>query len=154
MAWRETLSELKEELAQIRTERQRQAEVDEVEMKQQRNELSELAKTLAIEGMLADMNQTLLDGRGQVETIVSWDPGEDDEGEIVFEGADDEDDGEEADVIAVILTWEEGEDREVAIDLGVTDDGTYLQVNGVDVRPEREALEPALLQAFRDELEL
>ena len=151
MAWRETLSELKEDLDQIRTERQRQAQLDEAEMQHQRDELSELAKTLGIEGMLADMNQTLVDGRGQVETIVSWDPGEDEEDDIVFEGDDDE---EEADVIAVILTWEEGGDREVAIDLGVTDDGTYLQVNGVDVRPEREALEPALLQAFRGELEL
>ena len=151
MAWRETLSELKEELAQIRAERQRQAHLDESEIRQQRDELSELAKTLGIEGMLADMNQTLLDGRGQVETIVSWDPGEEEEDDIVFEGDDDE---EETDVIAAILTWEEGGEREVAIDLGVTDEGTYLQVNGVDVRPEQEALEPALLQAFRDELEL
>ena len=151
MAWRETLSELKEELAQIRAERQRQAQIDDSEIQEQREELSELAKTLGIEAMLADMNQTLLDGRGGVETIVSWYPVEDEEDEIVFEGDDGE---EEADVIAAILTWEEGGEREVAIDLGVTDDGTYLQVNGVDVRPELEALEPALLQAFRDELEL
>ena len=131
MAWRETLSELKEDLDQIRTERQRQAQLDEVEMQHQRDELSELAKTLGIEGMLADMNQTLLDSRGQVETIVSWDPGEDEEDDIVFEGDDGE---EEADVIAVILTWEEGGDREVAIDLGVTD----------DVRTAMEAVVPGL----------
>ena len=54
----------------------------------------------------------------------------------------------------MILTWEERGERELAIDLGVTDDGIYVQVNGIEVRAEREALEPALLQAFRGELEL
>jgi hypothetical protein len=29
-----------------------------------------------------------------------------------------------------------------------------VQVNGVDIRPEREALEQALVEAFREELEL
>lgn len=152
MAWRETLSELKEELAQVRAERQHQDQLDKAEIQKQRDELTVLAGELGIEGLLTEMNQTLLDGRGQVETIISWEPGEEgDEDDLLFEGGDDE---EEADVIAAILTWEEGGEREVAIDLGVTDDGTYLQVNGVDVRPEREALEPALLQAFRDELSL
>ena len=36
----------------------------------------------------------------------------------------------------------------------MAEDGIYLQVNGVDVRPEREALEAALIEAFRDELDI
>lgn len=108
-----------------------------------------MAESLAVSDLLAEMNATLLDGQGTVEKIVSWESDEEDDG--------DEDAGleeEDADVIALILTWEERGERELAIDLGVTDDGTYVQVNGIEVRAEREALEPALLQAFREELEL
>ena len=60
----------------------------------------------------------------------------------------------EADVITDILTWEEGGELELAVDLGISDDGIYLQVNGVDIRTEREALEQALIEGFRDELNL
>ena len=42
----------------------------------------------------------------------------------------------------------------MAIDLGVADEGVYVQINGIEIRAEREAMEPALLQAFREELEL
>ena len=148
MAWLDSLSELKQELAGVRAERLSQTSADEAEMQKERDELSRLAESLAVSDLLAEMNATLLDGQGTVEKIVSWESDEEDDG--------DEDDGleEDADVIALILTWEERGERELAIDLGVTDDGTYVQVNGIEVRAEREALEPALLQAFREELEL
>lgn len=149
MAWLDSLSELKQELAGVRAERLSQTSADEAEMQKERDELSRLAESLAVSDLLAEMNATLLDGQGTVEKIVSWESDEEDDG--------DEDVGleeEDADVIALILTWEERGERELAIDLGVTDDGTYVQVNGIEVRAEREALEPALLQAFREELEL
>ena len=149
MAWLDSLSELKQELAGVRAERLSQTSADEAEMQKERDELSRLAESLAVSDLLAEMNATLLDGQGTVEKIVSWESAEEDDG--------DEDAGleeEDADVIALILTWEERGERELAIDLGVTDDGTYVQVNGIEVRAEREALEPALLQAFREELEL
>ncbi len=149
MAWLDSLSELKEELAGVRAERLSQTSVDEAEIQEERDELSRLAESLAVSDLLAEMNSTLLDGQGSVEKIVSWESGEEDGGD---EEADA--DEEDADVIALILTWEERGERELAIDLGVTDDGTYVQVNGIEVRAEREALEPALLQAFREELEL
>jgi hypothetical protein len=152
MAWRDTLQELKEELAQVRAERQREAEAEETELRRQRGELSQLAGSLGISELLAEINDTLLEGRGEIETIVSWEPEEEeDDDDVFFDGDEDED---EADVIAAILSWDEGGEREISIDLGQTEQRTYLQVNGVDIRPEREALEPALLQAFRDELEL
>lgn len=149
MAWLDSLSELKEELAGVRAERLSQTSVDEAEIQKERDELSRLAESLAVSDLLAEMNATLLDGQGSVEKIVSWESDEEVDGD---QDADPEE--EDADVIALILTWEERGERELAIDLGVTDDGTYVQVNGIEVRAEREALEPALLQAFREELEL
>ena len=149
MAWLDSLSELKEELAGVRAERLSQTSVDEAEIQEERDELSRLAESLAVSDLLAEMNATLLDGQGSVEKIVSWESDEEVDGD---QDADPEE--ENADVIALILTWEERGERELAIDLGVTDDGIYVQVNGIGVRAEREALEPALLQAFREELEL
>ncbi|MCH2518605.1 MAG: hypothetical protein MK210_10445 [Dehalococcoidia bacterium] len=149
MAWLDSLSELKEELAGVRAERLSQTSVDEAEIQEERDELSRLAESLAVSDLLAEMNATLLDGQGSVEKIVSWESDEEVDGD---QDADPEE--ENADVIALILTWEERGERELAIDLGVTDDGIYVQVNGIEVRAEREALEPALLQAFREELEL
>ena len=149
MAWLDSLSELKEELAGVRAERLSQTSVDEAEIQEERDELSRLAESLAVFDLLAEMNATLLDGQGSVEKIVSWESDEEVDGD---QDADPEE--ENADVIALILTWEERGERELAIDLGVTDDGIYVQVNGIEVRAEREALEPALLQAFRGELEL
>ncbi len=149
MAWLDSLSELKEELAGVRAERLSQTSVDEAEIQKERDELSRLAESLEVSDLLTEMNAALLDGQGSVEKIVSWESDGDDDGDEET-GLDEED----ADVIALILTWEERGERELAIDLGVTDDGTYVQVNGIEVRAEREALEPALLQAFREELEL
>ena len=150
MAWRDSLSELKEQLAEVRAERERERGEAEAELQRQRGELSRSADSLGISSLLADMNATLLDGSGDIETIISWEPEEEEADDLNFEEGEEE---EESDVIAAVLSWDEGGEREVSIDVGVTDDGTYLQVNGVDTRPEREALESALLQAFRDELE-
>ena len=148
MTWRDSLSELKEQLANVRAERLSQASDEDAEIEKEREELSRLADSLGVSELLGDMNRTLLDGRGSVEKIVSWDT--DEEAGDEFIGEEEED----ADVIALILTWDERGGRELAIDLGVTDDGVYVQINGIEIRAEREALEPALLQAFRDELEL
>ena len=147
MAWRGSLAELKEELANVRAERLSQASDEDVEIGKEREELSRLADSLRVSELLADMNGTLLDGQGTVEKIVSWETDEEGEdGSTVEEEA--------ADVIALILTWEERGERELAIDLGVTDEGVYVQINGIEIRAELEAMEPALLQAFREELEL
>ena len=67
---------------------------------------------------------------------------------------DDEDDDADADYISAELTWEEDGEREIAVDLGIAEEGFYLQVNGIDVRIEREALEQALVEAFREELQV
>ena len=149
MAWRDSLAELKQELAGTRAERLSQASDEDAEIQKEREELSRLADSLGVSGLLSDMNRTLLDGQGTVEKILSWETDEDDE-----DGGPGSEEEEDADVIALILTWVERGERELAIDLGVTGDGVYVQINGIEIRSEREALEPALLQAFREELEL
>ena len=148
MAWQDSLTELKDELSETRAERRRVFEEEEADIQREREEISRMVEDLGVSAMLADINSVLLDGVGKVETIVSW---EEDEEDIVIEG---EEDDEEDDLIAAILSWDESGEREIAIDVGASEDGAYVQVNGVDIRPEREALETALMQAFRDELEL
>ena len=150
MAWHDTLLELREELAEARADRLQRASEEAAEIGKQRDELTQLAASLGISDVLSDMNRTLLDGKGELETIVSWEPGEQDDDP----SPDDDEDEEEADGISAFLTWEEGEEREIAVDLGLAEDGIYLQVNGVDIRREREALEVALIEAFRDELDI
>ncbi len=150
MAWRDTLRDLKVDLADIRAQRRRQTEEDQGEIDRQRRELIHLADTLQISELLTEMNASLLEGAGEVEKIISWEPYEGDDEALELE----DETIEEADVISGILTWQEGGDRELAVDLGISDNGTYLQVNNIDIRPEKEALEKALVEGFRDELEI
>ena len=154
MAWRDTLIQLRGELADVRAQRQRQFEAEQVEIQRQRENLSRMAAELEIARLVKEMNDILLDGRGDLEHTVSWEPAPegsmDHDGEPMLE----EEVEEEADVITDILTWEEGGELELAVDLGISEDGTYLQVNGVDIRTERDALEQALVEGFRDELNL
>ena len=153
--WHDRLLRLKQELAEVRAVRQRRANEEEVELARERDDLSRLADGLGIAGLLADMNATLLDGRGRVETVVGWED-ETVEGMIDLSSPslDLEEDEDDSDVITSVLAWEEGGQLEIIVDVGLTDEGTYLQVNGIEIRPERDALEQALLEAFRDELEL
>ena len=155
MAWRDTLNGLRDELAEVRAERQRQAQTVDAELQRQREELSKLADNLGVSQLLSEMNSVLLRGEGKIETLSSWENREDYE---EVEGPslllDDIEDEEEGEVISSVLIWEEDGEREIVVDLGFADRGPYLQVNEIDTRPEQEALEQALVEAFREELEL
>ena len=156
MTWRETLEGLKDELTNTRARRQSRVDEEAASLQKEREDLSNRAQQLGINELLAEMNNTLLDGNGAIETIVGWVTADDDlelEPGISMNGEEpDEDDG--TDVITTILSWEEGGDLEIAVDLGLSDDGIYLQINEIEIRPERVALEQGLIEAFRDELEL
>ena len=156
MTWRETLEDLKEELTNVRAQRQSRVDEEAASLQKEREDLSNRAQELGINELLAEMNNTLLDGNGAIETIVGWVTADDDlelEPGISMNGEEpDEDD--DTDVITTILSWEEGGDLEIAVDLGLSDDGIYLQINEIEIRPERAALEQGLIEAFRDELEL
>ncbi len=157
MTWRDTLEDLKQDLAEVRAQRQRRLEAEDADLQKERDDLSQMAQTLGIGELLAEMNATLLDGKGNIETIVGWESGpeelEMDPG--IGMNGDEPDDGEQdTDVVTTILSWDERGEMEIAVDLGLSDDGIYLQINEIEVRPEREALEQGLIEAFREELEL
>ena len=156
MTWQETLQGLKNELTNVRAQRQRRLDEEAAGLEKERDELSARAQELGINELLSEMNNTLLDGNGAIEAIVGWVTADDDlelEPGISMNGEEpDEDD--DTDVITTILSWEEGGDLEIAVDLGLSDDGIYLQINEIEIRPERAALEQGLIEAFREELEL
>jgi len=157
MTWRDTLEGLKQELTEVRTQRQRRVEEEDAGLQKERDDLSRMAKDLGVDELLAEMNATLLDGKGEIQTIIGWesDDGDPDlDGVISMNGDEPDDDGEDTDVITTILSWEEGGEMEIAVDLGLSDEGIYLQINEIEIRPERDALEQGLIVAFRDDLDL
>ena len=155
MTWHDTLEGLKQELAEVRAERERRVEAEDAELQSERDELSQMAQTLGINELLSEMNATLLDGMGNIETIVGWESGTVDLELDPGIGMNGDEPGDGAtDVITTILTWEERGEMEIAVDLGLSDDGTFLQINEIEIRPERDPLEKGLIEAFRDELGL
>ena len=154
MTWRETLEGLKKELTDVRAQRQHRVDEEEAGLQKERDDLSKMVQDLGVQELLAEMNITLLDSKGEIETIIGWVAGDDDldsESEISLN--DDDSDGD-TDVVTTILSWDEGGELEIAVDLGLSNDGIYLQINEIEIRPERDALEQGLIEAFRDELEL
>ena len=155
MTWRETLIDLKQDLVEVRANRERRVEEAEAGLKKEREDLSLMAQNLGVEQLLIKMNSTLLDGNGEIETIVGWEADEEDDDNLgsrisIIDAVPDDD--EDADVITSILSWDEGGVLEIVVDLGLSDEGIYLQINEIEIRPEREALEQGLIVAFKDEL--
>ena len=146
MAWRDSLEQLKAELTQARATRMERLAAYDQEVAAEREELLSRQESLDITALLTEMNQVLLSGQGEVETTVEWETGEDEE-ELIYED-------EAADVITTALTWDEGEELEVVVELAMLDEGVSLMVNGVQIRQDRNALERALIDAFREQLQL
>ena len=161
MAWQDTLNDLREELADVRLGRLQRAEDDEAKLVKSHQEMAALSDSLGIGQLLSEMNTTLLEGRGEIETLVSWDQ-ESDGGDSESDSDDDigfnepgpDNDEDDEETITNLLSWDEDGDREIAVEVILDEEGISLQVNGVEIRPERDALEQALVEAFRDELEL
>ncbi len=151
MAWRDTLYALRDELAEVRAQRQARAAGEEARLNEDRNQLISLADSLEISRLLLEMNSTLLQDQGDVQRTDSWDT------DTELEDEEDDFDSDEdpyEDAVITLLSWEEAGVREIAVEVISTPEGISLQVNGVVIRPDREALEQALVEAFRDELEL
>ena len=145
MPWRDSLLELKREMSTARASRLERMEAFDRQVAAEREELLARQESMRITALVSEMNEVLLDGQGSVETTVEWEAEEEDR----FEGEDDM-----ADVISTALTWDEGEELEVLVELAMLDDGLTLLVNGVPVRQDPDALERALLNAFREQLEI
>ena len=154
MAWRDTLRGVRDELAEIRAQRQRERQAGEEEQQAQRLEMARIAESLGLSSLLQEMNSVLLNGQGQVENISSWEEEKDEDPDEVSPMLDGLEELEDEDYINVNLTWEEDGEREIVLDLGFGEPEMSLLVNGVDIRLEQEALEQALVEAFRMQLEL
>ena len=154
MAWRDTLRGLRDELAEIRAQRQRERQAGEAEQLAQRLEMARIAESLGLTSLLQEMNSVLLNGQGHVEYISSWEEEKEEDPDEVPPMLDALEELEDEDYINVILTWEEDGEREIVLDLGFGEPEMSLLVNGVDIRLEQEALERALVEAFRQQLEL
>jgi len=157
MAFRDTLTNLRDELAAARAQRLQEAAAEDAELEAARENLRALAESLQIAPLLEELNAILLEGRGVIHRFNSWDEetadADDESGfNLVSLDAEEEDDLEE---ICVTLSWEEDGERAIEVELGVEEEDTfYLMVNGVSIRQEPAALERALVEAFREELEL
>ena len=156
MAWRDTLTDLRNELADTRAQRLRQSKAEDAEAERARGVLSQLVDSLQIPQLLTELNEILLEGKGNLETFISWEgEDEDDEPEKGFNLVSLNEEQEELDEIYMSLTWEENDERTIEIEVGNSEDeGLYLMVNGVSIRHEQAALEQALVVAFREELDL
>ena len=146
MAWRDSLQQLKAELTQARATRIERLEAYDQEVAAEREELLSRHDSLNVTALVLEMNEVLLDGQGEVETTVEWETDEEEEEPIY--------DDETADVISTALSWDEGEELEVVVELAMLDEGVSLMVNGVQIRQDRNALERALIDAFREQLQL
>ena len=135
MAWRDSLEQLKAELTQARATRMERLEAYDHEVAAEREELLSRHDSLNITSLVLEMNEVLLDGQGEVETTVEWETGEEEE-ELIY-------DDETADVISTALSWDEGEE------LDAEGQAIYDQI-----RQDRNALERALIDSFREQLQL
>ncbi|MCH7621298.1 MAG: hypothetical protein IH870_05310 [Chloroflexi bacterium] len=154
MVWRDTLRELRDDLSEIRAQRQSDMQADEKAQQAQRLELTRIAESLGLTGLLQEMNSVLLNGQGEVENIFSWEEEEEEDSEESLPMPGNLEELEDSDYVNAILTWEEDGEREIVLDLGFGEQGMSLLVNGVDIRLEQEALEQALVEAFRQQLEV
>ena len=145
MPWRESLQQLKDELTSSRASRLERIEALDRQVAAEREELLARQESMQITALVTEMNEVLLDGQGLVENTVEWEADDEDR----FEGEDDM-----ADVITTALTWDEGEELEVLVELVMLDDGLSLMVNGVQIRQDQDALRKALIDAFREQLEI
>ncbi|MBM3941849.1 MAG: hypothetical protein FJ316_02780 [SAR202 cluster bacterium] len=169
MAWRDTLVKLKNSVAETRADRLKEAKTREAERQEHRQELEKIVERLEIRQLLEEMNAVLLEGKGSLEVVRSWQLLDADEeqmaqeltalfgpqpGMLDDEGEDEDDMGGDVDFISSTLTWDEDGEREIAVDLGWDDDGLFLEVNGEESKQDKPALERVLVSAFKEELDL
>ncbi len=113
------------------------------EVAERRTLLERFAVELAVEGMMGEMNDLLLDGGARVMVDRSWQYDFDDD----VDGADDE----LADEIVYTLYWHDGEPVEIEVRVGIDDeDAGYVIVEDEEVDDDTESIQQALIAAFRD----
>ncbi len=113
------------------------------EVAERRTLLERFAVELAVEGMMGEMNDILLDGGARLVVDRSW--------QYDFDDEDEPDDDELADEIVYTLYWHDGEPVEIEIRVGIDDeDAGYVIVEDEEVDDDTESIQNALSAAFRD----
>jgi hypothetical protein len=159
MNWKESIESLLPEIGLIREERERIIADEESERETGRAQITALTSDLGIMSLLENINSTVFGNSASIEFSQSWDT--DDTTAANDTNAQIPMDNEEEygiDYVSTILSWNEqtkgDSEREIAVDIGISVNGIYLQVNEIDVRPERIAVENALIEALREEIRL
>ena len=117
------------------------------EMAERRGLLEKFADGLAIEQLLGQMNETLLDGGARLIVDRSW--------QYDFEGDDDSDFDELTDEILYTLYWHDGDPVELEVRVGIdSDDAGYVMVEDEEIDDDEDSIQKALLDAFRDIAEI
>ena len=152
MDWIERIKTLLPEFDQIRQEREIHIREEAQQTDRDRNTIDSVISELQIPEMLQGINAVVLHGQGTISIESSWETQNEDTDYTL------EDEGTGPDYIIVILSWNEptggDQEREIAVDVGITMNGIYLQINEIDIRPDRSAVETALLEAIKEELRL
>lgn len=114
------------------------------EVAERRTLLERFAGELAVEGLMGEMNDVLLDGGARLLVDRSW--------QYDFEGdVDEPSDDDLGDEIVYTLYWHDGEPVEIEVRVGIDDDDAgYVIVEDEEVDDDAESIQKALLEAFRD----
>lgn len=140
MPWQDELNQLR-----VRVDNegygQRMAQVAE-----RRALLERFAAQLAVDGLLNRMNDTLLDGGARLIVNRSWQYDfDDDDDDAVADAA------ELNDAIIYLLYWHDGEPVDIEVRVCIDeDDSGYVIVADEEVDDDPEAIQSALLDAFRE----
>jgi hypothetical protein len=158
MAWRDDLLALKKDLDTALARTMGEPVDEDPDSEREREELYQLAASLQVAQMLVDLNEAVLGGAGRVESTSLMDYYDDDDEVFEMEDEDEleEDEGtlEEGVEVRFSLVWDDVTECAVDVELGKTNGRICLLVNGEEVRQQREVLETAVLDAFRDEMDL
>ena len=110
-----------------------------------RSLLEKFAVELGVDDLLTQMNDVLLDGGARLVVNRSWQYEYDDD-----DGLDGDDD-DLTDEIVYVLYWHDGSAVEIEVCVGIdSDDGGYVLVEDVEVDDSAAAIQSALIEAFRE----
>ena len=165
MAWRDELLVLRNEVETALSRILGEPVEEDSEVVQDRQELYQLATSLEVAQLLLDVNEVVLSGTGRVESTSLMEYYDEEEGFLFsmenVDGEDDDDDegGDEEETddneeLRFSLFWDDATECAVDVELGKSNGRIYVLVNGEEVRPQREVLETAILDAFRAEMNM
>lgn len=111
---------------------------------ERRRLLERYAVGIAMDRMMGEMNDILLDGAAELIVVRSW--------EYDFDDEDvDRPNDESGDEVVYTLFWYDGEPVDIVARVGIDDeDAGYVMVEDEEVDDDAESIQKALLEAFRD----